>query len=127
MNLSKLQADVNKQTIVDRVVESFVNPTSIPRIVARVLQTLVDWELIEEQQGKINIKKLEINEQQVSVWFIQALLSMNSRVEIPLNDFNHLPEKMGVFIPDIRAHLQASSNLSLRRGLTGEEIISVKK
>jgi sporulation protein YlmC with PRC-barrel domain len=124
--LSQLQIEVNKQTIVDRVVESYVNPTSIPRIVARVLQTLVDWELIEEKQGKINIKNFEIKEQQVSVWFIQALLSMDSRVEIPLNDFSLLPEKMGVFIPDIRAHLQAASNLSLRRGLTGEEIITIK-
>jgi len=125
--LSKLQADVNKQTIVDRVVESFVNPTSIPRIVARILQTLVDWELIEEKQGKINIRNLEIKEQQVSVWFIQALLSMDSIVEIPLNDFSLLPEKTGISIHDIRAHLQSAANLSLRRGLTGEEIITVKK
>jgi sporulation protein YlmC with PRC-barrel domain len=124
--LSQLQIEVNKQTIVDRVVESFVNPTSIPRIVARVLQTLVDWELILENQGNIHIKNLEINEQPVSVWFIQTLIFMDSRGEISLNDFSHLPEKMGVSLPDIRSHLHAASNLSLRRGLTGEEIITIK-
>jgi hypothetical protein len=104
-----------------------VNPTSIPRIVARVLQTLVDWGLIEEHQGNIHIKNLEINDPLVSSWFISALLNMDSRVDISLNDFIHLPVKMGVSIPDIRSHLQSATNLSIRRGLTGEEIITVRK
>jgi hypothetical protein len=125
--LNRLQVEVNKQTIVDRVFENFVNPTSIPRIVARVLQTLVDWGLIEEHQGNIHIKNLEINDPLVSSWFISALLNMDSRVDISLNDFIHLPVKMGVSIPDIRSHLQSATNLSIRRGLTGEEIITVRK
>lgn len=124
--LSKLQTEINKQTVVDRVIENFVNPTSIPRIIARVLQTLVDWGLVEDHQNKIHLKDLEIKDQHVSGWFVLALLKMNSKFEIPLNDLVCLPEKLGISLPDIRAHLHASTNLSIRRGLTGEEIVTIK-
>lgn len=124
--LSKLQTEINKQTVVDRVIENFVNPTSIPRIVARILQTLVDWGLIEDHQNKIHLNDLEIKDRHVSDWFVLALLKMNSKVEIPLNDLVYLPEKLGISLPDIRANLYASTTLSIRRGLTGEEIITIK-
>ncbi len=125
--LSALQKEVYKRTIEERVMEQYLTPTSIPRIVARVLQTLKDWGFISTQKDSITNIPLIIKEELVANWFIYSLLQMNTREELLLNELIFLPEKLGVMIPNIRDHLINTPNISIRRGFAGEEIVSIKK
>lgn len=125
-DLNKVQNRIDRNTIIDRVTESYANPTSVPRIVARVIQTLINWGFLIEMQRYLQIKEIDLFDHQAICWFVKSMMEANMINEIPLIDMGFLPEKLGVKLHDLRVNIQSCDQLAIRRNLTSQEIIVMK-
>jgi hypothetical protein len=126
-SLSRVQGDFSRKSVIDRVTETYVNPTSVPRIVARVVQTLIDWKFLIAIGSKLRVNELIIEDDQLAIWFILALMNLNDNKGIVLTDFDSYPEKIGVRIINIRKIVHDSELLVVRRNSTGIEYIEIKR
>lgn len=123
--LSGVQGVFENKSLINRVSSHFLNPSSIPRIVTRVVQTLVDWKFLETSKGIIRLHEVIINQKETCNWFIQALLISNTRREVTLRALVIMLENLGVRIPDIRRHIQQSQGFVVHRNAFGDESISL--
>ena len=124
--LDRIINPIPKQSVVDRVLETFGNTSSIPRAVARVLQTLADWGFISSQENYVSINDIDLQNKQCAEWFIKALVSMNNSHGIAISDLPLIPEKLGIALPNAREIIQKSENLVTSLNLQGLEIITTK-
>ena len=125
--LAKIMDSVTNKAIVDRVMERFPSPTSIPRAVGRVLQTLKDWGFIDLLQNRVTIKEIHVVDPDLVNWYILALLQANSQSEITLQELENCPFKLGVNFLHLRKAINQSSDLFLSRSYQGYEVIRRKQ
>ena len=124
--LSEIQTSLTNKIIIDRVNETYLNPSSIPRIVSRVIQTLENWGFFRSMGGNtINMEENLIENPASGSWLIEALMLSRTRTEISLREIEQAPEKMGIRFVGIRNIVNTDSSLSIRRNLTGEEVIII--
>jgi hypothetical protein len=123
--LGEIHPSMSTKVIIDRVNETYLNPTSIPRIVTRVIQTLEDWGFLQNINGLNNIHEILVDNPMLGSWLIQALMLSRNLVEISLREIEQAPEKMGIRFVDIRKSVNNDSSLSIRRTLTGEEVVLI--
>jgi len=125
--LDRIINPIPKLSIVDRVLETFGNTSSIPRAVARVLQTLEDWGFITNPDNYVTTNKIVLQNDQIAEWFIRALVTLSGPVGITLSDISFVPEKLGVSLPNPRQIIQSSTALVITYNLSGFEMIAIKK
>lgn len=123
--LERIIDPIPKQSIIDRVLETFGNTSSVPRIVYRVLQTLVDWGFIHDINGYIELESIIIENDEFSEWFIIAILSLYSPSGLSISEINFVPEMIKIQINNLRYIIQHSTLFYLDRDLQGNEIIKI--
>jgi hypothetical protein len=123
--LNGIQESFSRQVVIDRVSQIFINPTSIPRIVSRVIQTLEDWNYLDITHSEIKVRAMPVEDKETSCWFIRAIMSSYGKSEFPLTDIDLLYEKLGLSIPDIRKAIKLSNTLIIRRNPVGIETIKI--
>ncbi|NMC28848.1 MAG: hypothetical protein GYA45_02105 [Pelolinea sp.] len=104
--LTKVQPEVSKNTLIERVAQTFLTPSSGNRTGSRVIQTLENWGFIEINNSAIRLQDVLINDQETSVWFIEALVLSNSKTKVLINAGDSIPEKLEIQILDIRNFIQ---------------------
>lgn len=122
-SLNRIIQPIPKQSVSDRVLETFGNRSSIPRIVVRVIQTLADWRIIDVTEGYIDITASPIKSYEFKEWFVSSLVNLYSEPGLSIAEFNLIPEKLDFEINDLREIIQNSTTLSLTRGVDGREVI----
>jgi hypothetical protein len=125
-SLHRLIQPIPKQSVSDRVLETFGNRSSIPRIVVRVIQTLADWQIIDVTEGSIEIKIFSIKNDDFKEWFVSTLVDLYSETGLSIAEFNLVPEKLNFEIDNLREIIQNSSILTLKRDIDGREVIRTK-
>lgn len=123
--LERVIDPIPKQAVIDRVLETFGNSSSIPRSVSRVIQTLEDWLLISVEPKAIKLKQTEIKEKPLAAWLITALVLANNNKGIQLSDLALIPEKLGIQLLNPREIVRESERLSVIRNLQGMELIKI--
>jgi hypothetical protein len=123
--LDRVINPIPKQAVVERVLENFGNTSSIPRAVARIIQTLEDWGFIEIEPKSLMLKRIELKEQKTAAWLITALVMANNGNGIIFSELPILPEKLGIQLPNPREVVRESENLVINRNLQGLEVITV--
>ena len=123
--LERVINPVPKGAVAERVLESFGSTSSVPRAVARIIQTLEDWGFIEVEPKSLKLKHIELQDHQLSAWLITALVMANDANGIVLSELPLVPEKLGVKLPNPREVIRTSGNLSINRNLQGLEVISI--
>jgi len=124
--LDRVINPIPKQSVVERVLERLGNTSSIPRAVARVLQTLEDWRLIQSQDTFLNIVPYDVDDQMIAEWLLTALVIMNEPLGIAVSDFPLTPEKLGIKLPNPREIVQHSTSLVISQNIQGLEMITIK-
>jgi len=124
--LDRVIDPIPKQSVVERVLERFGNTSSIPRAVARVLQTLEDWRLIQSQDTNLKIVPYDVDDQMIAEWLLTALVIMNKPLGIAVSDLPLTPEKLGIKLPDTREIVQHSESLVISQNIQGLEIITIR-
>jgi hypothetical protein len=122
--LSKSYPYLSRQIIIRRVSETYANPSSIPRIVSRVIQTLVDWGFLLVKEDSYLVKQVSLEDKEISSWFVFALMKASDSHEISISDLLSNPNKMGINLIDIRSHINQSSFLKINRYTVDSEIIT---
>lgn len=124
--LARIMDSVPVNAIIDRVIERFSNPTSIPRAVTRVLQTLNNWGFIETQESKVKTLHMELVNEDLVSWYILAMLFSNPQSETTLQELDNNPFKLGINFLHPRKAIGNSNDLTLARNFQGLEVIRKK-
>jgi len=123
--LNKITSPILSKSIVDRVLEKFPNPSSIPYTVPKILRTLKDWGLIDYTAGKVTIREIELIEEDIVNWFLMSILMANEGALMTLKDLEHCPYKLGIHFAHLRQVVYQSKDLLLSRNAEGGEVISL--
>lgn len=121
--LLNLQDVCQRQDIHQRVLEKHGNPVSTKLAVNRVLQTLLDWDLLVEQRGAISAKLIPVDDLQLTQWLITALMLARSMEKLPLVDLSKAPEFIGIRFEDVRSAARSASMLGIERVLDIEMVL----
>lgn len=122
--IAAVQHDLNRAVIIDRVSQNYANPSSIPRIVRRVIQTLAHWGFLDVRGNNFKVVEISISDYETGRWLVQAVMSAENRSEISASLLNNLPINIGIRISDVRTLLRTSEVFTIRRKMDGEETIS---
>lgn len=123
--LSHIQQRFENRTVISRLNESYVNTTSIPRVATRIIQTLVSWGFLKPQKKSYELKEITIEDNAICSWLLSSLIMASSFKEITFRDVNSIPEMLGIRILNARKCLQNSKTLSLKKSITGEEVVYI--
>ena len=122
--LSGLGDVIPKQSVVNRVMETFANPSAIPRSISRVLQTLENWRLIKQDNQNISLANVSLEEPGLASWMLLAAVCANGFKEVLLPDLVKLPQLVGIKIVDIRKVIKSGGILKIYRNIYGKEVVS---
>jgi hypothetical protein len=125
--LVRIADTVSVKAIIPRVMERFPNPSSIPRLVTRVLQTLKDWRFIDLSEGKVAVRDTPLLEAKLVNWFLLALLQANSQSEITLRELENNPLKLGINFTHPRSVVNQSEDLVFSRNDRGLEVVRTRQ
>jgi hypothetical protein len=123
--LSNLSSSIPKQSVVSRVMETFANPTSIPRSTSRVFQTLADWKLIKVDKKELIVEQITLDDPSLASWFILALMKVNRIQELPLSNVERVPQLIGSRFSDTRMLIDKGIFLKIVRNSQGMEVIKL--
>ena len=113
--LNKVQGYLPKEVLISRIGESFGNPSSIPRIVNRVIQTLKNWGFLEEMDKKLHLKEIQLEDPFAMSWIVLSLIRAGNMEGLPIEDLKELPIKLGVNFLDLRGAIRQCQFLELQR------------
>jgi len=130
--LLKLQGTVAPLHVQRRIREQYGERETVARAARRVLRAYVDWEVLSECPKKGVYKegeKQSIDQPEITVWLIEALLHAQPTEKIPLNSLLDSP----ILFPFTLQHISASQLVlssprldTLRHGLD-EDLIMLQK
>ncbi len=121
--LLNLQGRCTRKDVHQRMLEKYVNPRSTKVATDRVFQTLVDWKMLIEQEGKLLDRKIIVNDIKLIQWLITAILIAQSTDRMLLADINKAPELLGVRFRDMRDAVRDAPSLHIERILNAETVI----
>ncbi|MEJ5202646.1 MAG: hypothetical protein WHV66_10490 [Anaerolineales bacterium] len=124
----RLQGEFKKAEIIYRVLEKYSNQTTVKRAVERVIQTMLDWEVVHIKGNNTFFPSLprRIQSPQLAEWFFQALLLANPEKYWLVEDILRSNEGFPFELSSQRQVLYTSYTLSIQRDSFGEEIVGLR-
>ena len=108
--LHSLQTSFTRQEIHVRMAEKYSNQGTIPRSIDRILQSLVDWKLLEKVSARnLSSQHHETTDVHVKRWLLELIVYSAQQKRIPLNSFYKLPELFAFEFNGDVAHIANSS------------------
>lgn len=90
--LLTLQSKLTRREIQLRMAEKYSNQGTVPRSVDRVLQSLVDWDVLERlSQQELGLKKQTSSDVLLKKWLLECVVFSTSQKRIPLQGIYKLP------------------------------------
>ncbi len=118
MNIGKLislQGQCKSSEVKNRIIEKYGNPESINRIVDRVIQTLLDWGLIVNNQNVIETKHIQISDYPINEWLFSAILYSSSRKQMAFSDLVNSPLRLTISTLNARLVIGNSTLMHIQR------------
>jgi hypothetical protein len=126
--LIRIQGDFRRVEIRQRMLETYSNQGSIPRLVDRILQTLCDWHiLLGIQDGLYSaVTELPIVDPRLTAWLLESALVNQPSLTLPISDLIRLPELFPLSLPATSAAIvRASSSFAISREGSDREVVSL--
>lgn len=123
--MTKSNHSVDRKQLISRVSEKYANPSSTPRIVDRVVQTLVNWGFLVQNNDSLALCQFTLDIEEISSWFILSLMSASNVQEAVLADLYSTPFKLGVNLHIARISINRSKLLNISRDTHGAEVIAI--
>lgn len=126
--LLALQESITRRDLHIRLSEKYSNLGTVPRSIDRVLQSLVDWKLLD----KITSQKLTVHHHRTSdilvkKWLLETIVFSAAQKRIPFSSFYKLPELFAFeYNGDVAQLVSNSSNLRIDRDGANIEYLAWK-
>lgn len=120
--LANLQTVISRQLIIKRTMEKYSGLHSSQAAVYRVVQTLIDWNLIQDTEGRIAPFPRSVENQNITAWLICALVSLQPSQSMLVADLNNASELLGLRLIDSRNSIQKALYLRLETYHDGEYV-----
>jgi hypothetical protein len=123
--LSALQNTINRKAIHSRVAEKYSNQGTVPRSVDRILQSLIDWQLLVKiKQQEFAISPHKSTDPNAKRWLLEATTYSLSNKRVLVDDFYRLPELYPFeFNGDVRRIIADSSDVRIERDGNNSEYL----
>jgi hypothetical protein len=113
--LLSLQSAFTRREIHVRMAEKYSNQGTIPRSIDRILQSLVDWGLLEKiSSQKLAVRYHKTTDLIVKKWLLEVVVFAAPQKRIPLNGFYKLPE---LFAYEFNGDVAQIANTSKKVGI----------
>jgi len=126
--LMNIQGVFSSKDVIERILESYSNVGSIPRCVARIIQSLVDWEiLVQERKSFYSISVVRIDDQPGLLrWLLLAQLYSQLDDKYLLKDIPRAPilSPFDMIVP-FHPLIISSPLFSITREGNNEEYVSL--
>jgi hypothetical protein len=115
--LLTLQSKLARREVQVRMAEKYSNQGTVPRSVDRVLQSLVDWGVLEKlSQQELGLKQHKSSDVLLKKWLLECVVFSATHKRIPLQGFYKMP----VLFPfeyngDIGQVINSSSKVKIER------------
>lgn len=127
--LLRLQGSFQTKEIQSRMMEIYSNQGTVPRSVARVVQSLQNWGVLVSQPGGLHIAAPghPIRDENLLAWLFAASLTPTAGWRCPLNDLLRLPELFPFEVTELgRSAVYNSPLLEVVREGSDREYVAVK-
>ena len=127
--LLRLQGEFKSRDITQRILEMHANVGTIPRVVTRILQSMVDWRVIKRAEDIFTADCVHsVQDVEVLEWFVEVLVRSAGRDAWDLRDLPHAPEAFPFEIPPHIARVaRQSEHLSVQYEGSDREIVVVRR
>jgi hypothetical protein len=115
--LSKLQGSFKRIQIEERVLEQFGNHGTLPRVIHRIIQTMVNWDVVYQVSPRVYAphEQTEIRDEYLK-WLLEVALLATPSHRAPIDDIARLPEAFPFNLNgNARKLAISSSKLSIER------------
>ena len=123
--LFALQTKITRREIQVRMAEKYSNQGTVPRSVDRVLQSLVDWGVLEKlSHQELGLKQHKSSDVLLKKWLLESVVFSAPHKRIPLQGFYKMP----VLFPfeyngDVSQIINSSSKVKIERDGNNSEYI----
>ena len=119
-----LQESFQRIEVHRRVVERYSNQGTIPRSVDRIIQSLVNWEILSKAGRSYSSAKSKAVAEKIQAWLVDALLLAQPEHRILVNDLFRTPELFPFdFQGNHRASIYSSELFTVERDGTNLEFV----
>jgi hypothetical protein len=115
--LLSLQSSFTRREIHVRIAEKYSNQGTIPRSIDRILQSLVDWRLLEKASSQnLEARNHKTTDLLVKKWLLEVVVYSAPQRRIPLSSFYKLPELFAFeFNGDVAQIANTSNKVRIER------------
>jgi hypothetical protein len=125
--LLRLQGSFAKKGIQQRMAEVYSNQGTIPRAVARIIQSLCEWSVIQETDKNTYMAAMKnsIRDESLSSWLLQAALNRQKSRPVSISEIFRLPELFPFDVVENGQKLirESPAFAIIREGLNQEYVI----
>ncbi len=127
--LLRLQGEFRRQDIIQRVLETHANVGTIPRAVARIIQSMNEWKVIKKVKGSYTVNIMcPVENDKALEWFIEVLIRAAGRDSWDLRDLVNASEAFPFNIPFHTVHVaRQSKRLAVQYEGIGREIVTMRQ
>lgn len=128
--LLRIQGDIERVTVRKRVLEAYSNQGTIPRSVDRIIQSLIDWRILESDDKKsFHIQNsIFIEDGKIFNWLVKCMVNSDPKTGIAVIDISRaqklFPFEIGA---DVRKVLRQSGDFEVVRSGRNEEMVVLKQ
>ena len=122
--LASIQGVFVRNEIHQRMLEKYGNIGSVPRATDRVLQSLVNWNLLQLKSRTYELHSIWKISPDIASWLAEALVVANPQQRLPVSDLIHSPELLGINLE--RNNITKSEILSFERDGTNIEFVKAR-
>ncbi len=125
----RIQGSFHRQEIHNRLLEKYGNHSTIPRCLDRIVQTLIDWQLLQKDKTKTYSSSFhQITSPKIQTWFLEASIFASPPQRLLLDDVYQLPELFPfTFKTDIRRLVTDGEYLRCERDGNNLEYVVVQR
>jgi len=124
--LLRIQEEITNNEIITRIIGNYSNQVTIKRSVERLVQSFLDWKVLEKRSNKlIRSSPLIVSSSSLAEWLFQAVLLQHPNRFIPIQDLVRATEIFPFEIPSPMLLVYESPSFSVHRDANGVETIGV--
>jgi len=126
--LLRLQGEFKRRDITQRILEIYSNVGTIPRAVARIVQSMDEWEVIKRIDEAYKLHTVHaIDNDKALEWFVEVCVRAPGRDAWDLRDLLRSPEMFPFDIPPQAAYIaRRSKYLTVQYEGSDREIVTVR-
>lgn len=127
--LLQLQGEFQRKDVKSRVLESYSNVGTVPRVVDRILQSITEWGMLKVRDSHYERSTIRsLTNEELVEWLLEAILLSDAREVLGIRDLINAPELFPFRLPESAGLLiHKSSRFAIEREGIDREVVFTRE